>query len=156
MSSSLSLNYFSFSYRYSYFLDSYRVHDYDSGLTTVRYYFGDLAFDNIIDYLVIPGWIMILLGILVLFFAIVEFIKRENYSILYWLSILAIMSIFVEWLLVIVIIIQEPWTDLVFVSFGVKWYSPVLNIFLLVIMLIGLICLLAANWLNKLHRSVAS
>ena len=95
---------------------------------------------------------MILLGILVLIFVIAEFLKKEKFSILYWLSMLTIISIFVEWLLMIIIMIQEPWK--VVIVNGSVWYPPVINIYLLVIMLIGIICLLGANWINKSYKPI--
>ncbi|MFX1285329.1 MAG: hypothetical protein ACFFB5_16895 [Promethearchaeota archaeon] len=142
----------SFITKYSYFFDSYYIHE--SGKS--GYYFTDFAFDSIIDYLVIPGWCMILLGILVLIFAIVEFLRKENFIILYWLSIITIISIFIEWLLIIIIMIQEPWKNHVSLMSGVTWYPPILNIYLLVMMLIGVFFLISANWLYKYYKPVES
>ena len=138
----------SYTLKFSYFINSYYIHE--SGRT--RYYFTNFVFNDLIDYLAITGWIMILLGILVLIFVIAEFLKKEKFSILYWLSMLTIISIFVEWLLMIIIMIQEPWK--VVIVNGSAWYPPVINIYLLVIMLIGIICLLGANWINKSYKPI--
>ncbi|MFX1282538.1 MAG: hypothetical protein ACFFB5_02750 [Promethearchaeota archaeon] len=141
---------YSYTLKFSYFFDSYYIHE--SGY--IRYYFENFHIKDQIDYLAIPGWSMVLLGILVLILAIVEFLKKENFSILWWLSMLTIISIVMEWLLMIVIMIQEPW--IVGTFFASTWYPPVLNIYLLVIMFIGIICLISANWLNKFYKPIES
>ncbi len=104
---------------------------------------------------------MVLLGTLLLLFSIWNFFHEKdslitnNFHPLGWISNLAIISVFIEWLLIILMLIQEPWKDVVRVN-GIIWYPPHLNIYLLAIMLIGIICLLSANWLNRILKAIES
>ncbi len=144
-----------FTFKYSYFFDSFTIHE----LEETRYYF--MALNEQIRFLAFSGWIMVLLGILVLLTSIWAFFNEKyalikyNFHPIGWVSILVVISILIEWLLIVMIIIQEPWKDVVKVS-RIIWYPPLLNIYLLVIMIIGIICLLSANWLNRILKAIES
>ena len=96
---------------------------------------------------------MVLLGIFVMgatvWVFIQEFFSHEPYhfSPLRWFSILSVVSFLLEWLLILIIVVQELWIGPT--VNGAIFHPPVLNLFLFVLMLFGQICLVLANDLDK-------
>ena len=139
----------------SYFFDSsHSISDFDHEWDSTTYYLDHHAIFNYhFRLLAVSGWIMILLGLFVACAAVWVFyqecISLESYhfSPLRWFSILSVVSFLIEWLLILIIVNQEPW--IVPTVNGPHFHSPVLNLFLCVIMLFGQICLFLANNLDK-------
>jgi hypothetical protein len=110
-----------------------------------------------LELLWVSGWIMILLGTLVLC-AFAWVFYRENRSLkpyhfppLRWFSILSVVSFLFEWILIIIIMTLEPWRDYLYLHTRI-FHPPALNLPLFGLMLLGQICLVLVNNLGRLNN----
>jgi hypothetical protein len=97
---------------------------------------------------------MILLGTLVLCTAAWVFyrenrsLKPYHFPLFKWLSILSVISFLFEWLLIDIIMLQEPWRNIIHFNREI-FDPPALNSPLFGIMLLGQISLVLVNNLGR-------